>query len=1015
VVRVAHFDTGYDPDHLTLPAKLQTSLAWNFVNDGQSEHDATDHSAGLANNIGHGTGTLGILAGKALSTLPAIGAAPFIEVVPMRVSNSVVLFYNGDITNAFRRVRELTGDPATRIDVITMSMGGLASLALAEQVNAVYEQGVFIVTAAGNNLNNFPTHNIVFPARFNRVVAACGVMSNFKPYADLGGPMAGNYGPSNKMNTALSAFTPNTPWARFRSPSVVDFNGAGTSSATPQIAAAAAIWLQNYMDALRDYRGWQRVEAVRKALFDSALPPPDGDTAHFGRGIVRAHKALEQLPAAPNTLHETAPDSSLFPFFRTLFGIGLAADGSTLTMPPERLHMLELEALHLAQSTTLEHLLAQEHPSREQIREALLASPRISEALRAELKGEPPSAPTSIVSLYPLPSSVLKLHLDHATNPKPARPTKRRLRVYAYDPSLGTRLETLGINEAVLDVPWEDDLAPGPVGEYLEVVDVDVQSNCCYAPIDLNDPYLLVQDGLPPSDASPQFQQQMAYAIAMSTIGHFERALGRAALWAPRAVQEDNEDTDRYVQRLRIYPHGLRAANAYYSPQRKALLLGYFAASKTRSVDILPGGLVFTALSSDIIAHETTHALLDGLHRGFLESTNPDVLAFHEAFADVVALFHHFSMPEALHQAIAVTSGDLGRQSLLAALAVEFGRATGKGAYAGLRNAVGQQPSPTDYQKATEAHDRGAVLVAAVFDAFLQIYRSRSADLLRLATGGSGIPPQGAISHDLVIRLAQEASKAATHVLEICIRALDYCPAVDITFGEYLRALITADRDLVPEDERGYRVAFVSAFRDRGIYPANVKSLSEDSLVWEAPPVTLPNIEHVVNAFSLDWDLLANREAAFRASREDAGKMRRWLLDETEITDDELTALGIQRSAGPDRVGDVAGQVLPFTVHSVRPARRVGPDGQLLSDVVVDITQKFQPDDGSTPFRGGCTLLIGLKSKRVRYFVSKRVKNDARFKTQRQFALDQLELGRGTYFEAADTTREPFAFLHRGF
>src|SRR5262249_51328842 len=125
----------------------------------------------------------------------------------------------------------------------------------------------------------------------------------------------------------------------------------------------------------------------------------------------------------------------------------------------------------------------------------------------------------------------------------------------------------------------------------------------------------------------------------------------------------------------------------------------------------------------------------------------------------------------------------------------------------------------TDYEEATEAHDRGAVLVAAVFDAFLQIYKRRTADLLRLATGGTGMLPEGNIPVDLVNRLAREASKVARHVLNVCIRALDYCPPVDLTFGEYLRALITADAALVRNDKYGYRTAFVGAFRDRGIYP----------------------------------------------------------------------------------------------------------------------------------------------------------------------------------------------------
>jgi hypothetical protein len=92
---------------------------------------------------------------------------------------------------------------------------------------------------------------------------------------------------------------------------------------------------------------------------------------------------------------------------------------------------------------------------------------------------------------------------------------------------------------------------------------------------------------------------------------------------------------------------------------------------------------------------------------------------------------------------------------------------------------------------------RGAVRVAAIFDTFLTIYQTRTADLLRLPTGGSGKLPDGAIHPDLV-HLCDEASKSAKHVLSMIIRALEYLPPVDVTFFEFLRALITADFDLVP-------------------------------------------------------------------------------------------------------------------------------------------------------------------------------------------------------------------------
>src|SRR5439155_15642430 len=109
----------------------------------------------------------------------------------------------------------------------------------------------------------------------------------------------------------------------------------------------------------------------------------------------------------------------------------------------------------------------------------------------------------------------------HTAAPRISRPSFRRLRIYAVDPSFSTRLRTAAINEAVAKVPWEE-VTSGPTGEYLEVVDRDADGTV-YPGIDLDDPNLLAQDGLAPSEGVAQFHQQMVYAIAMLTIGHFER------------------------------------------------------------------------------------------------------------------------------------------------------------------------------------------------------------------------------------------------------------------------------------------------------------------------------------------------------------------------------------------------------------------------------------------------------------------------------------------------------------
>jgi hypothetical protein len=82
----------------------------------------------------------------------------------------------------------------------------------------------------------------------------------------------------------------------------------------------------------------------------------------------------------------------------------------------------------------------------------------------------------------------------------------RKLRIFAFDPSIGRRHETLSINEVIVAIPWEmDKISPndrfrGPIGEYIEVIDYDPSLDLFYLPIDLHDPKLLADDGLRPAE-----------------------------------------------------------------------------------------------------------------------------------------------------------------------------------------------------------------------------------------------------------------------------------------------------------------------------------------------------------------------------------------------------------------------------------------------------------------------------------------------------------------------------------
>ena len=666
------------------------------------------------------------------------------------------------------------------------------------------------------------------------------------------------------------------------------------------------------------------------------------------------------------------------------------------------------------------------------------------------------------------------------------KPSFRKLKGYAFDPSLSLNNSTSIFNEVIYKVPWED-LRAGPSGQYIEVIDYDPtipngekDFGRFYSPVDLNNPYILAQDGLTPSDSNPQFHQQMVYAVAMKTIKNFEKALGRKIIWRERKsfmVKNDNPNVEGeyrkaslkecYVEKLRIYPHALREPNAYYSPMKRALLFGYFRSTPTEKHVHMPNSWVFTCLSHDIIAHEVTHAILDGLNKYYTEPTNPDVLAFHEAFADIVALFQHFTMPEVLKSQIAKTKGNLENQNLLGQLAQEFGNAIG--GYGSLRDAIGKvdptdgewkriEPDPSEYETIYEPHKRGAILVAAVFDAFLSLYKHRVSDLMRIATGGTGVLPDGEIHPDLVNRLANEAAKTAKHMLNICIRAIDYCPPVDITFGEYLRAIITADCDLVSEDSNGYRLAFIDAFKRRGIYPTGIKTLSIDSLKYDqledskSKRRELSQLRTLLKDYSLRMKFRTERDDIYTLTKvyiagdrtKNKGlhrKLTQLVIKDKEfgelmgiLTAEHFKELGINQASFKykDNVARPS-----FAVTNLREISRVGPTGKKVNQILFTVIQTarlivdpenktYRPakkdEEGTMKFRGGTSIIFDLDTLSIKYSIRKSIFNGSNLDNDRlwrqyKYQYDKEMTGMTDMEKYFGLTRhadlkETFALLH---
>lgn len=507
---------------------------------------------------------------------------------------------------------------------------------------------------------------------------------------------------------------------------------------------------------------------------------------------------------------------------------------------------------------------------------------------------------------------------------------------------------------AELSIPWEP-AGPGPSGSLFVVRDVYEPTGEVFAPIDL-DHRDAIGRGLPPSTTNPQFAQQMTYAVTMSTYERFRAALGRLPEFAP-IVRRQRDG------RLEIRPHFRHEDNAYYVAEDASLSFGFVKSPGTSAGRTQKGAFVFTSLAHDIVAHETAHALLDGMRPHLLLPSNPDVDAFHEGFADLVALLMRFRYDEVVRRGLEDSKQTNLDSRILTELAREWGRTDGDGRSA-LRQVLYRQGQPDDavededlYDPKKEHHDLGAVLVAAVFEAISRVFDKKTRTLRKIAAQAPG-----ARDH-LIELLTREARDLAGQFLNIIIRAIDYCPPMDLTFGEFLRALVTADYVTVPDDPYGYREALVLAFRRYGITVPAVPDLSEDELLWHLPEAPMPAIDGLCFA-----NLRHGREPGWFAVLDE--RVRRASVLGDFVTGGRHRYFGIVPPGKRDGVEyDVP------VVESVRTLRRLSPDDDLDFHVVAEVTQRVRRN--RRWFFGGSTVVID-EAGRIRYVIGKGIGNRTR-------------------------------------
>ncbi len=254
---------------------------------------------------------------------------------------------------------------------------------------------------------------------------------------------------------------------------------------------------------------------------------------------------------------------------------------------------------------------------------------------------------------------------------------------------------------------------------------------------------------------APEADCAHTFAVVRETLTLYERKGGGTVI--PWAWNRSGN-----VDRLTVHPRGFAGANAFYSRNAKSLKFGYFQHRNA-------SGTIYTCRSLDIVAHETGHAVLDGLKPGWLGYGNsPQTGGLHESFGDLTAIFLALSQLDQVEAVIAMTGANLHQKNFLKRLAEQFGLAMGRPM--GLRNADNNLKLS---QVSNEVHAISQVFTGGIYDVLADIFnyeRHRQRDtagparvLLEVSQRLSGLlldalimaPDTGATYTDVVNRMLQ--------------------------------------------------------------------------------------------------------------------------------------------------------------------------------------------------------------------------------------------------------------------
>ncbi|WP_209347638.1 hypothetical protein [Pontixanthobacter sp. CEM42] len=445
-----------------------------------------------------------------------------------------------------------------------------------------------------------------------------------------------------------------------------------------------------------------------------------------------------------------------------------------------------------------------------------------------------------------------------------------------------------------------------------------------FASIDFENRHVLVDGGYPPSFAEPKFVAQMVFGVVTTVKSNFERALGREII-----TGLDRTDGGRPGV-LTLNPWSSMEAQAWYDRRVNTLNFGLYE-SRSDAHGYSQGSIVFTGLSHDVVVHELCHALLDSVRPNLMLPVNMDVAAFHEAFCDIVAVLQRFSYPDLVIGELRNEKGEISGSNMLNTLARSFAETAGHGPT--VRDIVGTDTYDT---APADPHGRSEVLVQAIYRAFLNVAKGRIANVISLASNGTGMLPEGNLPESLLKAMSRQVRKTAQMFQMMLIRALDYSPPVGIEFFDVLQSVLAADRELVPNDDSGVRRAWIDAFRESGIFAPSSEYYSEESLVAEV---------EIEPSEKLTLSALSFGETRFRSSPGKPLALGPATEQIREVVEELRAAHWLDAIFGKDAKNS------KITLISLRSFARPGPSGmtqfgtsiELLREPLDGLSSRFGP------------------------------------------------------------------------